>query len=105
MSESKVMRHGFWPSEVSPSNLSKAKRFSDVFWDDDTESVVWLEQSSGRKKIMCQNLNRPPQEIETEPIGAGVGYVGDIAGDPVMSFYRISFRQYLPNLIETKRSY
>ena len=80
MSEFKVMRHGFWPSEVSPSNLSKAKRFSDVFWDDDTESVVWLEQSSGRKKIMCQNLNRPPQEIETQPIGAGVGYGGgDIA--------------------------
>ena len=69
--------YGLWDSPISPTMIGEKLRFSDVQWDSDGETLVWLESRSGRGVLVAQRGEDAPRDLTVEhPVRARVGYGG-----------------------------
>jgi len=71
--------YGLWKSPITPRTLSLGKRFSDVQWDTDGQTLVWLESSSEGRVLVCASLNSAdaPRDLTVgQSVRALVGYGG-----------------------------
>ena len=70
-------QYGLWPSPVAPQSLAEGLRLSDVAWDSDGETLVWLEGRSDRGVLVCLPANEEaPRDLTTLSVRARVGYGG-----------------------------
>lgn len=77
MAEKKRLPYGMWSSPVSPSALAKRTRLSDVAWDTDGDTLVWLEGRSDRGVLVCSQGGSAPRDLtESHSVRARVGYGG-----------------------------
>ena len=51
--DKQTMQYGLWPSPIGPQSLAEGLRLSDVAWDSDGETLVWLEGRSDRGVLVC----------------------------------------------------
>ena len=72
------MQYGLWPSPVTPQSLAQGLRLSDVAWDSDGETLVWLEGRSDRGVLVCLPAGEEaPRDLTTTlSVRARVGYGG-----------------------------
>ncbi len=73
-----TLPYGRWPSPITPQYLSQGKRLTEVGWDSDGHTLVWLEEESSQGILHCMNINNPiPRKLtNTLSIKAKVGYGG-----------------------------
>src|SRR6266498_645800 len=55
--EKEVRPYGLWPSPITPRGMAQGTRLSDVAWDGDGETLVWLEGRSDRGVLVCAPAN------------------------------------------------
>ena len=73
-----TLPYGLWPSPIRPQSLAEGIRLSEVAWDTDGETLVWLEGRSDRGVLVCL----PPgsgaaRDLTSElSVRARVGYGG-----------------------------
>lgn len=75
----KVSRpYGLWESPIKPTMLAQGLRLSDVCWDTDGQTLVWLEGRSDRGVLVCSRLDDPaPRDLTSDlSVRAMVGYGG-----------------------------
>ena len=71
------MPHGIWPSPISALMVGQGNRFNDVGWDDDGETLVWMEGRSNRGVLLARTGDQAPRELTVEEnVRAWVGYGG-----------------------------
>jgi len=72
------MQYGLWPSPVTPQSLAEGLRLTDVAWDSDGETLVWLEGRSDRGVLVCLPAGEEaPRDLTTAlSVRARVGYGG-----------------------------
>jgi len=69
--------YGLWTSPIEPASLAQALRFSDVAWDTDGQTLVWLEGRSDRGVLVCASGGQAPRDLTTTlSVRAMVGYGG-----------------------------
>ncbi|HEX5504503.1 MAG TPA: S9 family peptidase [Thermomicrobiales bacterium] len=70
--------YGLWPSPLTPAGMAQGKRLSDVQWDSDGETLVWLEGRSDRGVLVCASANGDaPRDLTGDlSVRAQVGYGG-----------------------------
>src|SRR3954447_3981956 len=44
---------GLWPSPITPKGMAGGTRLGDVAWDDDGQTLVWLEGRSDQGVLVC----------------------------------------------------
>ena len=76
--QKRSMQYGLWPSPVAPQSLAEGLRLSDVAWDSDGETLVWLEGRSDRGVLVCLPAGEEaPRDLTTTlSVRARVGYGG-----------------------------
>ena len=76
--QKRSMQFGLWPSPVTPQSLAEGIRLSDVAWDSDGETLVWLEGRSDRGVLVCLPAGEEaPRDLTTTlSVRARVGYGG-----------------------------
>ena len=68
---------GTWKSPITPELIGAAIRLSDVQWDSDGQTLVWLEGRSGKGVLVAQPLGEAPYDLSGEVnVRGGVGYGG-----------------------------
>jgi dipeptidyl aminopeptidase/acylaminoacyl peptidase len=77
-----------WDSPIRPQSLAQGLRLSDVAWDSDGDTLVWLEGRSDRGVLVCARPGEAPRDLTTDlSVRARVGY-GDgdftVAGGTVI---------------------
>lgn len=99
--QKRLMQYGLWPSPVAPQSLAEGLRLSDVAWDSDGETLVWLEGRSDRGVLVCLPAGEDaPRDLTTLSVRARVGYGGGdfgVAGGQVY-FSEASGRLYRQSL-------
>ena len=70
--------YGLWSSPITPEYLSHGKRLTEVGWDSDGRTLVWLEERSDRGVLVCvRDDGHAPRELTTTlSVRATVGYGG-----------------------------
>src|SRR5687768_543009 len=70
--------YGLWDSPISPRSLSVDKRLSEVQWDSDGQTLVWLEGRSDRGVLVVQDAgDDAPRDLTSDlSVRAEVGYGG-----------------------------
>jgi dipeptidyl aminopeptidase/acylaminoacyl peptidase len=70
--------YGLWDSPITPVSLAQSLRLSDVAWDTDGETLVWLEGRSDRGVLVCARQDDPaPRDLTSDlSVRATVGYGG-----------------------------
>ena len=70
--------YGLWPSPITPRGMAQGTRLSDVAWDGDGETLVWLEGRSDRGVLVCAPANGDaPRDLTSDlAVRALVGYGG-----------------------------
>ena len=70
--------YGLWESPISPRSLAVDKRLSDVHWDSDGQTLVWLEGRSDRGVLVVQGPgDDAPRDLTSDlSVRAEVGYGG-----------------------------
>jgi len=78
MLTAKTLRQfGLWDSPIQPQSLAQGLRLSDVAWDSDGETLVWLEGRSDRGVLVCARAGEAPRDLTPElSVRARVGYGG-----------------------------
>ena len=77
MAEKTSKPFGLWPSPIQPASLAQSLRLSDVAWDSDDETLVWLEGRSNRGVLVCALSGQAPRDLTTTlSVRARVGYGG-----------------------------
>lgn len=73
-----TLPYGLWPSPITPVSLSQGVRLSDVAWDSDGETLVWLEGRSDRGVLLCVGADDVAPRVLTDELSvrARVGYGG-----------------------------
>ncbi|HHZ82679.1 MAG TPA: S9 family peptidase [Nitrospirales bacterium] len=73
-----VRPYGLWSSPITPEYLSHGKRLTEVAWDTDGHTLVWLEERSERGVLVCSNdEGQAHRELtNTLSVRAKVGYGG-----------------------------
>lgn len=100
--EKTVIPYGLWPSPVSSHGLSEGIRLSEVAWDCDGTTLVWLEGRSDRGVLVCLPAgDDAPRDVTSDlSVRARVGYGGGdftVAGGTVY-FAEASGRLYRQSL-------
>ncbi|MCG8348784.1 MAG: S9 family peptidase [Chloroflexales bacterium] len=95
--------YGLWPSPISPRSLAGGLRLSDVQWDSDGKSLVWLEGRSAQGVLVCATLDGAATRDLTVDLSvrAKVGYGGGdftVAGGIVFFVEANSGRIYRQSL-------
>jgi len=69
--------YGLWESPITPRQLAIGVRLSDVAWDTDGETLVWLESRSGQGVLVVKCRSEAPRDLTAErSVRAQVGYGG-----------------------------
>lgn len=70
--------YGLWDSPLTPKTLAQGLRLTDVAWDTDGETLVWLEGRSDRGVLVTARLDDPaPRDLTADlSVRAVVGYGG-----------------------------
>ncbi|HDL85379.1 MAG TPA: S9 family peptidase, partial [Candidatus Acetothermia bacterium] len=69
--------YGMWDSPITPRQLALGLRLSDVMWDSDGETLVWLEGRSDRGVLVAKRRGEGACDLTAElPVRARVGYGG-----------------------------
>ncbi|MCK4681857.1 S9 family peptidase, partial [Candidatus Bipolaricaulota bacterium] len=69
--------YGLWESPITPRQLALGVRLSDVAWDTDGETLVWLEGRSGQGVLVAKRRGEAPRDLTAErSVRARVGYGG-----------------------------
>lgn len=71
--------YGLWDSPLSPLSLASGLRLSDVQWDSDGRTLVWLEGRSGQGVLVCASIDGcdAPRDLTVDlSVRARVGYGG-----------------------------
>ena len=70
--------YGLWDSPFTPKLMAQTMRLSDIGWDTDGETLVWLEGRSDRGVLVCARLDDPaPRDLTSDlSVRAFVGYGG-----------------------------
>ena len=69
--------YGMWDSPITPRQLALGLRFSDVMWDSDGETLVWLEGRSDRGVLVAKRRGEGARDLTAElSVRARVGYGG-----------------------------
>jgi dipeptidyl aminopeptidase/acylaminoacyl peptidase len=77
MAEKTNKPFGLWPSPVTAASLAQDLRLSDVQWDSDGETLVWLEGRSAQGVLVCAPPGQAPRDLTpTHSVRARVGYGG-----------------------------
>ena len=77
MTTKTIKPYGLWPSPIQPANLAQSLRLSSVAWDDDGQTLVWLENRSDQGVLVCAPKGSAPRDLTpTLPVRARVGYGG-----------------------------
>lgn len=73
-----IRPYGLWPSPLTPAGMAQGKRLSDVLWDSDGETPVWLEGRSDRGVLVCAPAGGDaPRDLTADlSVRAQVGYGG-----------------------------
>ncbi|MDE2807418.1 MAG: hypothetical protein OXN90_03290, partial [Gemmatimonadota bacterium] len=72
-----VRPFGLWPSALSPDDLAASTRLSDLAWDADGRTLVWLEGRGPQGVLVCQGPNAAPRDLNAAfSVRARVGYGG-----------------------------
>ena len=67
-------QYGLWDSPIAPASLASGIKVSDVAWNTDGETLVWIEERSGRGVLVCQKGTDAPRELtDTISVRADVG--------------------------------
>ena len=70
-------QYGLWPSPITPISLARGLGFTDVAWDSDGETLVWLEGRSNRGVLACATPGQAFRDLtSTLSVRARVGYGG-----------------------------
>jgi dipeptidyl aminopeptidase/acylaminoacyl peptidase len=93
-----ALQYGLWSSPIRPQRLAEGIRLSDVAWDTDDDTLVWLEGRSDRGVLVCLPPGGDaPYDLTSElSVRARVGYGGGdfaVAGGQVY-FVEASGRLY-----------
>jgi dipeptidyl aminopeptidase/acylaminoacyl peptidase len=88
--KSHKVAYGTWKSPISPIMLASNMRLTDVQWDDDNATLVWLERRDGNSFLVAKTGDDAPHDINTPDmrVGGRVGYGG---GDFTVSHGYIYF--------------
>ncbi len=72
------LAYGLWPSPISPKSLAADRRLSEVQWDSDGNTLVWLEGRSDRGVLVAQSAgDDAPRDLTSDlSVRAEVGYGG-----------------------------
>src|SRR5688572_11561596 len=73
-----TLPYGLWPSPITPQSMAQQRRISEVCWDSDGQTLVWVEGRSERNVIVCAAPgDDAPRDLTSalSPRG-GVGYGG-----------------------------
>ncbi|UCC63256.1 MAG: PD40 domain-containing protein, partial [Anaerolineae bacterium] len=77
MTQKRFRQYGSWDSPIRPKSLAFGLRLSDVAWDSDGETLVWLEGRSDRGVLVCARPGEAPRDLTTDlSVRARVGYGG-----------------------------
>jgi dipeptidyl aminopeptidase/acylaminoacyl peptidase len=77
MTQKTIRPFGMWPSPITPASLAQSLRLSDVAWDSDGETLVWLEGRSDRGVLACASPGQAFRDLtSTLSVRARVGYGG-----------------------------
>lgn len=77
MTEKTLRQFGLWDSPIRPEVLAQGLRLSDVAWDSDGETLVWMEGRSDRGVLVCARPGEAPRDLTTDlSVRAQVGYGG-----------------------------
>ncbi len=69
--------YGMWDSPITPQYLSTAVRLSDIMWDSEGETLVWLEGRSDRGVLVAKHKGEGPRDLTAQlSVRARVGYGG-----------------------------
>lgn len=70
--------YGLWPSPITPRSLAQGQRLSDIGWDSDGQSLVWLEGRSDRGVLVTARVDSAaPRDLTSDlSVRAFVGYGG-----------------------------
>lgn len=72
-----IERYGLWDSPITPRYLAQVLRISDVSWDSDEETLVWLEGRSDRGVLVAKRRGDASRDLTAElSVRARVGYGG-----------------------------
>src|SRR2546421_8817614 len=76
--DKQTLQYGLWPSPIKPQSLAEGLRLSEVAWDGDGETLVWLEGRSDRGVLVCAPANGDaPRDLTSDlSVRALVGYGG-----------------------------
>ena len=76
--QKRILSYGLWPSPLGPHSLAAGVRISDVAWDSDGATLVWLEGRSDRGVLVCLPTGEDaPRDLTTDlAVRARVGYGG-----------------------------
>lgn len=77
MTEKSSVAYGFWRSPITPSLVAAQTPLSEVQWDSDGRSLVWLERRSDRGVLVCRTADDAPFDVtDTHSVRGAVGYGG-----------------------------
>lgn len=71
--------YGLWTSAVSPASLASGIRLSEIQWDSDGQTLVWLEGRSGQGVLVCASATSSDAaaDLTTDlSVRAQLGYGG-----------------------------
>ncbi|MEA3356025.1 MAG: alpha/beta fold hydrolase [Candidatus Bipolaricaulota bacterium] len=72
-----IKQYGLWTSPITPRSLAEGIRVTELAWDSDGETLVWLEGRSDRGVIVAKQRGEAPLDLTTElNVRARVGYGG-----------------------------
>jgi len=72
-----IERYGLWDSPITPRYLAQVLRISDLSWDSDEETLVWLEGRSDRGVLVAKRRGDASRDLTAElSVRARVGYGG-----------------------------
>jgi dipeptidyl aminopeptidase/acylaminoacyl peptidase len=89
MTQKTALPFGLWPSPITPASLAQSLRLSEVAWDGDGETLVWLEGRSDRGVLACAAPGQAFRDLtSTLSVRARVGYGGgDMAVDGGFAYF------------------
>ncbi len=75
--QKQMMPYGLWPSPVSALMVGQGYRMSDVRWDNDGDTLVWMEGRSDKGVLVARTGKGAARDLTVgENVRAWVGYGG-----------------------------
>ena len=86
MTEKQTRQFGLWDSPISAKTLAGGRRLAEVAWDDDGQTLVWLEGRSDRSVLVAAGAGGvdAPRDLTSD---LGYAYPGseDESADPALA--------------------